>query len=228
LNAFSYDAFPRKRAMESLIDSPLLLPAAVATTVLAALHIFSSRHRALGFMETAFLMSALSVALIALGIVCSSYYGWVLFVLCPFLIGVGAVVLYGRNAPPRTLGRYVAVGSSALALVGTGMIVIAAREGIFLFLAAPIACELMLLGTGIAYRLQARFRESPAAPALLMLLIASSPLLMGAEAAAPRLPPLYVVRLGGPPGPPAGVGGGKAALRVENALKQCLGGPNIV
>jgi asparagine N-glycosylation enzyme membrane subunit Stt3 len=147
--------------MNSLVDSPFLLPVAVATAVLASLYVFSSRHRTLGFTETAFLISALSVALIGFGTAYVESYGWVLFVLWPFLIGAGSVVLYGRNAPPRRIGRYVGVASVSLVLIGAGLVLIAAKEGIFLFFAAPIACELMLLGIGIAYRLQERFRGKP-------------------------------------------------------------------
>lgn len=144
--------------MNSLVDSPFLLPAAVATAVLSSLYVFSSRHRALGFTETALLMSSLSVALIGFGTAYLESYGWVLFFLWPFLIGAGSVVLYGRNAPPRRIGRYVGVASVPLVLIGTVLVLIAVTEGIFLFFAAPIACELMLLGIGIAYRLQERFQ----------------------------------------------------------------------
>jgi len=179
--------------MKSLIDSPLLLPVAALVILLAALHVFLSRRRALGFLETAVLMAVASVALIALGIAWFEYYGWVLFVLWPFLIGVGAVVLYRRNGPPRTFGRYVAVGSSVLGLVGVGLILVAVEGGICLVMAFPMAYALMLLGIGLTYRRQARFLETPAAPALLLLLPLLAPLLMGAEASVPRRPPVYRV-----------------------------------
>lgn len=179
--------------MHSLIDPLLLLWIPIAVLPLAGAYLFLVRRRALGFLETAVLIAVMSLALIGFGVMSLRTYGWAVFVALPFFIGFGSVLLYGRNAPARPFRQYLAVASSALAFTGAGLLLFAMEGAICLIMAAPLAFVLTLLGVALGASLQPRFGKSLSAPAAFLCLLMTAPLLMGAEAAAPRQAPTYEV-----------------------------------
>jgi len=176
-----------------LID-PLLLPWILAPVLLlVGAYLYLVRRRALGFLETAVLIAVLSLALIGFGAMSLQTYGWAVFVVLPFFIGFGSVLLYGRNAPARSFRQYLAVASSALALVGAGLLLFAIEGAICLIMAAPLVFGLTLLGVSLGVSLQPRFGKSLSTPAAFLLLLMAAPLWMGAEAVTPRQAPTYEV-----------------------------------
>jgi hypothetical protein len=179
--------------MHSLIDPSLLPWILIPVLALAGAYLYLVRRRALGFLETVVLIAAVSLALIGFGVMSLRTYGWAVFVAVPFFIGFGSVLLYGRNTPARSFGKYLAVASSALVFVGAGLLLLAMEGAICLLMAAPLAFLLTLLGVALGFGLRPRVGKSLSAPAAFLLLLMATPLLMGAEAATPRQAPTYEV-----------------------------------
>jgi hypothetical protein len=179
--------------MQRLTD-PSRLSWTLAVLPLVGAYLYLVRRRALGFLETAVLLTVSSLALIGFGVASLRTYGWAVFVAIPLFIGLGAVLLYGRNVPARSFGQYFAVASLALALVGTGLLLLAMEGAICLLMAAPLAFLLALLGVSLGVALQTSFEDSLSTPAVFLLLLAAAPVLMGAEAATQRQAPVYAVR----------------------------------
>lgn len=109
------------------------------------------------------------------GVAYLRHYGAGLFVAIPFCIGMIAALLHGARVP-RTIGS-----TSQAALLGTfiagGLLVAFAVEGFLcLFMAAPLAIPLVLLGAWLGHATRDATRI---VPGLLIFL----PLLLGAESA---------------------------------------------
>ncbi len=165
----------------------------LAVPPLVGVYLYAVRRRALGFWETAAVLAASSLALIGFGVLSLGIYGWAVFVAIPFLVGLGAVLLYGRKAPERSSRQSFAVASSALALVGAGLLLFAMEGAICLIMAAPLAILLAILGVSLGACLQTCLEDRISTPAAFLLLLAAAPMLMGAEAATPRQAPVYAV-----------------------------------
>jgi hypothetical protein len=178
--------------MRSLVD-PSLLPWTLTVLPGVAAYLFLARRRALDLLETAFLLAVSSVALVAFGVTSLHGYGWTLFVVLPFLLGLGAVLLQARNAPERTFGRFFGVASLALGLTCVGLLLLAVEGAICLVMAAPLSLALVLLGVSLGNALRPRAGEGLSTIAGFLLLLAVAPLAMGAESAVPRRPPVYEV-----------------------------------
>jgi hypothetical protein len=179
--------------MKSLTPS-LFLPLAATASILLATGYALLLRRALSRSETALLTLVLSVSLIVFSTLGLNLYGWTLFVLVPFLIGFISEVLYIRHNPEGSFKKGLLVATAALALAGAGLILFAVEGAICLIMAFPLAFPLTLAGVAVGYSLHRRFWNRRPSPALLLLLPLMAPLLMGAEAAAPRQPPVYRVR----------------------------------
>ena len=169
---------------------PLLTVAVIAAVTLYV----ALLRRSLKAFEVILLILILSIPLIMLGIYSLDFYGMGIFVALPLLIGFVSVLLYGRNAPERTWRecRNIALGSTLL--VGTAALLCGLEGVVCLAMASPLVLLLGLTGGALAYSLRTRFWRQRASPVLLLLLLLSAPLLMGAEAAVPRQAPLYEVR----------------------------------
>ena len=84
------------------------------------------------------------------------------------------------------LGSTLLVGAAAL---------LGGVEGIAcLVMASPLALFLAFVGGMLAYSIRGGFWRRPSSPALLLIVLLCTPLLMGAEAAMPRQAPVYEVR----------------------------------
>ena len=135
-------------------------------------------------------------ALSMVGIIALSFYvplfenyGWGFFVGLPFTMGLIAAVTYGHHVE-RSLGA--SLGVAVLSTVFTFLFLfLLAFEGIIcLFMAAPIAFPLALLGGAVGYLVQRRPHHGN--PSIAVLLAAF--LLMGFEKAVELEAPLFAVR----------------------------------
>lgn len=126
--------------------------------------------------------SGVFCALLAVGI--STYvertYGWALFVLVPFVIGLHAALALNRRRP-ITLGDSLVVSSLALLLFGGILLAVAVEGVICLLMAAPIAFPVAWIGGLVGYGL----RHKPAVrnPAMFLLLAGLTPFGATAERA---------------------------------------------
>ncbi|MBX7223070.1 MAG: hypothetical protein K1Y36_24200 [Blastocatellia bacterium] len=121
-------------------------------------------------------------------------YGWGLFVGLPFMLGLAAVVIYGYHRQ-RSFGSCLLVALLSIGLLGVALVALAV-EGVFcIAMAAPIGFVLGLFGGAIGYLIQLRpYQQYGDAPRILLVLIFSLPVLMGAESRHPSEPPLIPVR----------------------------------
>ena len=150
--------------------------------------------RALGAWESALLTLALSMPLLLFGIYSLDRYGLGIFVAMPFMIGFVSVLFRARHAPERSWKecRNVALGSTLL--VGAAALLGGVEGIVCLAMASPIALPLAFVGGMLAYLVRRGFWRRRASPALLLMVLLCTPLLMGAEAAMPRQAPIYEVR----------------------------------
>ena len=168
---------------------PLVTLIAIAGVILYLYRV----PRALGAWEAALLTFALSMPLLLFGIYSLDHYGLGIFVAMPFMIGFVSVLFRARRAPERTWKecRNVALGSTLL--VGTASLLGGVEGIVCLAMASPLALFLAFVGGRLAYSVQGGFWRRRASPALLLIVLLSTPLLMGAEATMPWQAPLYKV-----------------------------------
>ena len=132
-------------------------------------------------------------AFAALSIGVLAEYGWGLFIGVPFCLGLFSVLVYAYHTP-RSYGSCIAI--SCISVVVAGALLIAlAIEGIFCIgMAVPIVCPLAMIGGTIGYFIQRRPGALAAAPGTYLIILIIAPLMMGAEAVGPQIPPIYEVR----------------------------------
>jgi hypothetical protein len=126
--------------------------------------------------------SGVFCALLAVGV--STYvertYGWALFVLVPFVIGLHSTLALSRRRP-IFLGDALVVSSLALLLFGGILLAVAVEGLICLVMAAPIALPVALLGGAVGYGL--RHQTVVRNPAMFLLLAGLTPFGATAERA---------------------------------------------
>jgi hypothetical protein len=165
----------------------------VAVILAATLYVFLVR-RALGFVETAVLTLFLVVPLILFGVHSLDTYGMGLFVALPLLTGFLSVLLFCWKAPRRSFKECMTVAMASVLLPGIGVLGFGIEGAVCLLMASPLVLLLAGVGGALAHLLQERFWRHRSSPALLLILLLSAPLLMGAETAIPRTAPVYQVR----------------------------------
>ena len=171
--------------------SPLALPfALIAILVTAA--VLRYRKTPLPMAGAAGLTALYALPLIA-GSTGGANYGWILFFLLPLLSGFVSVLLYTWKTWTRTWGECALVALLAVAFQGFGLLFFALEGLICLLMASPLAAALALAGGHIAYIVQRQSRNPLASPPLLVLLL-TAPVLMGAESAMDRKPPVFATR----------------------------------
>jgi hypothetical protein len=132
-------------------------------------------------------------AFAALSIGLLSEYGWGLFIGVPFCLGLFSVLVYGYHTP-RSFGSCVVV-SCVSVLISGALLVALAVEGIFcVAMAVPIVLPLALIGGSIGYFIQRRPVALATAPGAYLIVLLIAPMIMGAEAFGPQIPPIYEVR----------------------------------
>jgi len=126
--------------------------------------------------------SGVFCALLAVGV--SIYversYGWTLFVLVPFVIGLHATLALSRRRP-IFLADALVVSSLALLLFGGILLAVAVEGLICLLMATPIALPVAMLGGAVGYAL--RSRSVVQSPAMFLLLAGLTPFGATAERA---------------------------------------------
>lgn len=111
-------------------------------------------------------------------------YGWSLFIGLPFAVGMASAYLYGRNHL-RSLGASVIVASIAMTILGLTVFLWAWEGMICLFMAAPIAYTLAIMGALLGYNLQKKQHLPVHARRVIMSMLIILPLTMAAEYADP-------------------------------------------
>ena len=120
-------------------------------------------------------------------------YGFGLFVLVPFCVGLVAVLLYGYRRP-RSCGSCILVALLAAGLLGAALLAVAFEGLICLLMAAPIGGALAILGGLVGYVIQQRPWCRPGTAPAIGLTVLVVPLLIGTEQVGPPAAPVFAVR----------------------------------
>ncbi len=144
----------------------------------------------------------LTLGTVFLGVHTFATYGWGLFIAAPFCLGLISVLLYGYAAP-RTLLPCLGVATVSTLVLALGLVGAAIEGAICVILALPLATPLAMAGGAIGYVMQRRPERREGTGWVVPALLLVCPLLMGAEAASDREPPLLeavtVVEIDAPP-----------------------------
>ncbi len=117
-------------------------------------------------------------------------YGWGLFVGLPFCTGMAAALFHAHRQPRSPLSC-VSTAISSVLLLGIGILVTAIEGAVCLLMAMPIAVGLAALGGWMGYILQRNRWEKKDLTSMLLVLLAASPALMGAERAQAPVPRVF-------------------------------------
>jgi hypothetical protein len=122
----------------------------------------------------------LIVAAVLISAVTFGAYGWGLFVMTPFMVGVATAYLANRRNP-LDLRQTNLLVSSALGLGGLALLLLALEGAVCIVLLAPLALGLALIGgvIGRGVALQRNSRDKP------LMAVALLPLVFALEAAMP-------------------------------------------
>lgn len=122
----------------------------------------------------------LIVAAVLISAVTFGAYGWGLFVMTPFMVGVATAYLANRRNP-LDLHQTNLLVSSALGLGGLALLLLALEGAVCIVLLAPLALGLALIGgvIGRGVALQRNSRDKP------LMAVALLPLVFALEAAMP-------------------------------------------
>jgi uncharacterized membrane protein YhaH (DUF805 family) len=120
-------------------------------------------------------------------------YGWGLFLGLPFCMGLFSTLIYSYQRS-RTLPQCLSVALISVGLLGAVILALAFEGVICLVMAAPLAAILALMGGVVGYALQKQKRPKGDTLLMLLALLCSWPLLMGAESQLSNRPPVYAVQ----------------------------------
>ena len=132
---------------------------------------------------------AIALVMVGLSVLAFGAYGTTLFVATPFVMGAISAFVFNAGAP-RSVKATMSVATLAVSAAG-GAILIFAFEGIIcLFMAAPPALAMALMGASMGRALaQRRAARTPG----LALMLLPLPLLAGLESNRPAPPPTEVL-----------------------------------
>jgi uncharacterized membrane protein YhaH (DUF805 family) len=108
-------------------------------------------------------------------------YGWGLFVILPFWLGMASAILYGYRRD-RTWAQSLGIGILANVMFGMLLLVLALEGLVCIIMAAPIGALLGAIGGITGYLLQSYFGLTKSIAAVVVLL-AMVPFVMGIEGA---------------------------------------------
>jgi len=120
-------------------------------------------------------------------------YGLGLFVALPFCLGLLSVLIYTWRRP-YSYGQCLGVGMAACGIVSLGLLVFALEGIICLMMAAPIAIGLAALGASLGYVIQSQTYRRWESAAMLVLLAAFPPAIIGSEGLMRTAAPEFAVR----------------------------------
>lgn len=126
----------------------------------------------------------------------SANYGWVLFFFLPLLSGFASVLLYAWMGGARGWGVSMMAAILPVLFQGLGLLYFGLEGVICLLMSAPLALGAAAAGGQIAYEaLGWGWHLDPRdSTRLLLFLVLAAPVLLGAESAVDREPPVYAVR----------------------------------
>ena len=119
-------------------------------------------------------------------------YGWGLFVILPFWLGMASAILYGYRHD-RTWAQSLGIGILANVMFGVLLLVFALEGLVCIIMAAPIGALLGAVGGITGYLLQSYFGLTKSIAAVVVLL-AMVPFVMGIEGADSTEPPELLVK----------------------------------
>ncbi len=149
---------------------------------------------ALGSAVTAVVVTAVgTLLLMKFNVGTYRKYGFTLFFVMPFIQGLLAAWLYGHHRP-RSLGASQLVGIISCCLAAALSLAMAIEGVICLLMAAPLWLAMAAMGAWVGWEMRSGRWRSPSASTPLFLIVASLPVLMGAEYQAGLKDPLISVR----------------------------------
>ena len=119
-------------------------------------------------------------------------YGWSLFLVVPFCLGLFSTLILSYRAP-RTMGECLMVSIAPVVLIGAGLLLLAFEGVICIAMAAPLALGLSAIGGMVGYWIQDSRWSTPGRPLTMGIIVAMTPFLMGVDKTVQGEPPLLVV-----------------------------------
>ena len=134
-----------------------------------------------------------AVLALVFGIEVAEVYGWGMFVGLPFVLGMGAVLIYGYQ---QRRGFLASMGVAALAItLFAGLLIALAIEGfICVLMAAPIGLVLALAGGTLGFLIQRSIIKGSTTTCLVALTFGLVPVVMGMEGLEETPPPKVSVQ----------------------------------
>lgn len=175
------------------MNHPALPSVLALVAVLVTAAVFGFRKSPLPMAGATGLTTLLVLALIAYG-THNANYGWVLFFFLPLLSGFVSVLLYTWRGGDRRWSQCALAAALPVVFQGLGLLSFALEGLLCILMAAPLAFGMAIAGGHIAYTVQRQLQNPRASASLLLFLLLIAPVLMGAEAAVDREPPVYAVR----------------------------------
>ncbi len=155
-------------------------------------------HSALGSAVLGlFISSFIGILGTVLSVTELKFYGNGLFILLPFVMGFVSVLIYGYHQP-RSFWSCMAVATAVPILLCMCLMVLMVEGFLCLAMAAPVIIPLCWMGALVAYFVQAGLPRLPkhndTMTWVLLGLVLTQPLLMGAEAKLQQEPPLVAIK----------------------------------
>jgi hypothetical protein len=122
----------------------------------------------------------LAVGAVVLGVWGLEVYGWGVFVVLPFWLGMASVVLYGFRRDP-TLGACIGVSLLSTIVLAAMLLGFAIEGVICIVMAAPIGAVLAVLGGLVGYAIQQSFLDRSASLMAVVSMFTAVPFVMGLE-----------------------------------------------
>lgn len=134
--------------------------------------------------------AAIAVLLTWLSVEVFNDYGWGVFVLLPFLCGLISSVLYGVRRP-RSRKECMVAATLTMLVLGASVILVAIDGAVCVLMYLPLAIPVSWIGAAVGYSLQRGPLRSGGAAGLIALLLAMTPLFLGAERIAHPPAPVF-------------------------------------
>lgn len=120
-------------------------------------------------------------------------YGIGLFVAAPFCLGLLSVLVYSYHEP-RSFVQCLTVSLVPIALIGGALVIVAMEGLICIAMAAPFAVALAAFGGALGFAIQAGYRRTKQAPAVLGVVLLFAPSFSTLEHLAKPQPGTFVVK----------------------------------